>query len=636
MPEESATIESTPPQRPRHRRIALLVVVILAAGALAYRWRTAGLDHPPPTATGDRLLATPNAARGFNVLVITIDTLRADRVGCYGYTPADTPNIDALAANGALFLDAMASVPITLASHATIFTGLYPPRHTVRNNGGFLLSPEQVTLAERLSDAGYDTAAFISAYVLMARYGLDQGFDVYDDDLLSGSGVGGNNDVVDRPANEVNDSFLKWYGQRRQAEANPPFFAWIHYYDPHSPYEPPPPFDRRFVDEPYDGEIAFADAQLGRVIEALQDAAELDKTLIVLLSDHGESHGEHGEASHSHLIYDATMKVPLILSNPRLFPQPQIIGGSVAATADVVPTVLSLLGLPAEDDWDGVNLVAPPSVGRAVYIESLVPKLMNGWSPLYGMRAFGEKYIRAPREEYYDIASDRRELDNLFTARPEEAARLSALLDDYQAKWGIDETAPAPVDPEQIAKLEALGYVGDSDAVYTGADPKDMIHVWEKYHAAKGLMKSRRYEAAEDLLTAALQDSPDDPYGYRMLSQLYLKMKRMQDARECAERLVELLPNSTDARAVLASACLGVGDRACFDAQVAIGMELDPNEPELHLARGDGAAMAGKYHVAIMHFRRVMELDRAKYGDLARKKIARAKELAARADRGSP
>lgn len=604
--------------------------MLAIAVILAYRWLAPLTAYHPPAPNSDRLNVATGAARGQNLLVVTLDTLRADRLGCYGYGAAQTPHIDALAARGALFLEAAATAPLTLPSHATIFTGLYPPRHAVRNNGEYTLADEHVTLAERMKVAGYDTAAFIAAYVVVARYGLSQGFDTYDDDLLGGAGSGRSNEVVDRPANEVVDSFLKWYVARAPS-GNRPFFAWIHLYDPHFPYAPPSPFKENFAGREYDGEIAFTDQQLGRVVEALQSRGELDRTLILVVSDHGESLGEHGEATHSHLIYDCTMKVPLILSHPKLFPAAQIVGGPAVSTADIMPTVLSLLGLPPEQNLDGVNLAAgPPPADRAVYMETLAPKLMNGWSPLYGMRACGEKFIQAPTQEYYDLAADPGELTNLIQERKAEARRMSALLGDYQTKWGVEEAPPLHMDSEQLARLRALGYVGDSKATFTGADPKVMIRVWDKYNAAKGLMQRGDAEQALELVHQALDMSEDDPYGYRMLAQAYMKLNRGKDARRSAERLVELTPNSTDARAVLASACLAAGDRACFDRQIAIGLELDPREPTLHLAMGDGAAMEGRYEAAIRHFRRVIELDRAKYGDLATKKIARAEEMLAR------
>ncbi|HWL93881.1 MAG TPA: sulfatase-like hydrolase/transferase [Phycisphaerae bacterium] len=622
--------------RPRFGMILLSGLGLLVLGGIVYFTFGFGQRHTYPSATTDRLGLSPGGAKGFNLLVVTIDTLRADHLGCYGYQAAETPRIDALARSGALFLEASATVPLTLPSHSTIFTGLYPPRHGVRNNGEYVLDAKHVTLAERVKAAGYDTAGFISAYVLMARYGLDRGFNYYDDNLLAVSKKGLKNEVVDRPGNEVTDSFLKWYAPRQASKPASPFFAWLHYYDPHYPYEPPAPFDQRFKDRPYDGEIAFADHQLGRVLDMLTIAGELDRTLIVVVADHGESLGEHNEESHSHLIYDATMSVPMIFSNPKLFAQGQVVGAGAVSTADITPTVLSLLGLAVPGDLDGVDLAAAaPSFERTVYMESLAPKLMNGWSPLFAMRGHGEKYIRAPGEEYYDIAADPDELDNLFEEKVTESDRLSSNLTEYHKQWGADETPPHSLDAEQKSKLASLGYVDAGQTYNAGADPKDMMRVWTKYKAAKNHLVQGELDRAEGLLLQAIEESPDDPYGHRMLAQLYLKMKRMKDCRKHAERLVELVPDSTDARAVLATACLGAGDNPGFQKHLAIGLNLNPNDPELILVRGDAAAMAGAFDEAIRHFRRVKELDRAKYGDLADTKIVEARARLNRSG-GSP
>jgi arylsulfatase A-like enzyme len=342
---------------PRTRALAWL-------GFLAF---LAGCSADPPR------LAEPGGAAGMNVLVVTVDTLRADRLGCYGHAGARTPTIDGLAGNWLRFERATTVSPITLPSHASIFTGLEVPNHGVRHNGTFRLSPDHTTLAERFSAAGYDTAAFVSAYVLERRFGLSQGFDKYDDRFDAHDPGPGS--YPERPADRVTDRVIERLDSRGRA-SDRPFFAWIHYFDPHGPYEPPAPFDESFAEAPYDGEVAFVDRELGRLLRALDTHEE---TLVVFTSDHGEGLGDHGEVTHADLIYDSTMRVPLIISNPRLFPGGEVVHDRLAATIDVVPTVVALVGLPgatgASSPLDGVDLAAAPDDDRAVYLETLAPLL---------------------------------------------------------------------------------------------------------------------------------------------------------------------------------------------------------------------------------------------------------------------
>ncbi|MCH7873488.1 MAG: sulfatase, partial [Planctomycetes bacterium] len=327
------------------------------------------------------------SAAGYNVLLVTLDTTRADRLGCYGYDAAGTPTLDALAKQGIRFDDAVTVAPVTLPSHASILTGLAPHHHGVRNNGGFHLEPTHVTLAEVLSDRGYQTAAFIAAFVLDARYGLDQGFDVYNDDVALDSSntiEAFARPIYERSATRVTSDAVSWLGARDRTR---PFFCWVHYFDPHKPYHAPPPFDARFRNRPYDGEIAYMDAQIGRLVQALKREGAWDNTLIVVVADHGEGLGDHGEATHAKLIYDSVMRVPLIMACPGLFEQSYIVDDVVVSVTDIFPTVLDLLGMEIPVDVDGLSLLAARSKkDRTIYMENLATYLDNGWSPLYRLR----------------------------------------------------------------------------------------------------------------------------------------------------------------------------------------------------------------------------------------------------------
>ena len=328
------------------------------------------------------------------MVVVTLDTLRADRLGCYGFRGVETPNVDAVAAEGVVFEQATSTVPLTLPSHSSIFTGLIPPHHGVRDNGGFFLDASKTTLAERLKEGGFTTGAFVGAWVLDSRWGLDQGFDVYSDkfDLSKYKVV--NLGSVQKTGDEVMDLALAWLEGVKDRK----FFAWVHLYDPHTPYEPPEPFASRYPKTPYLGEIAYTDHVVGRLVAWLKSSGAWDRTILVLLADHGESLGEHGENTHTFFVYDATQHVPLVVRTPwgdRGRSRAQV------STVDLMPTVLDLVGLAPQPGIDGRSLArllldpAAESPGVA-YSETYFPRFHFGWQHLRSMRDGQWKYIEAP------------------------------------------------------------------------------------------------------------------------------------------------------------------------------------------------------------------------------------------------
>jgi arylsulfatase A-like enzyme len=404
-----------------------------------------------------------------SVLLVTLDTTRADRLGCYGADRATTPNLDALAKEGVRFDEAISPAPLTLPSHASLMTGLVPRRHGVRNNALFRLGDEPDVLAETLSRNGYRTAAFVSAAVLDRITGIDRGFEHYDDTVRVGSRQAFN--YEERAASQTTDAAL---GHIDELEG--PFFLWVHYFDPHLPYVPPPPFDERFPDRPYDGEIAFMDDQVGRLLKAVR--ARTESLLIVVAGDHGESLGEHGEDAHGVFVYQATQRVPLIVAGPGV-PRGKVVDQRVGLV-DVAPTVLDLLDLPPLPDTDGRSVVSvlhgKKVDPRGYELESFFPSYAYGWSPIRGLVREGYKYIDAPRGELYRLPTDPGETKNLIA---DETRRSSALAEELGALVE-DDTATVPaVDPEleeQKQRLEALGYVGGSSTAEDAAiDPKDGI-----------------------------------------------------------------------------------------------------------------------------------------------------------------
>ena len=434
------------------------VILMLAVGAAVGASSACGAATPPR-----------------NLVVITLDTMRADRLPPYGFAGVATPTLDRLAAEGVVFEETFAAVPLTLPSHASLFTGWYPQRLGVGDNAGAPLAPELTTLAEMLRAAGLTTAAFVASGVLAADRGLDQGFDLYEDPIRACPG----NPRPRRRADEVIDSATSWISRH---DTNP-FFIWVHLFDTHRPYDLPADYGRLYAD-PYLAAIAFEDAQLARLIDHLERHDRLDETLIVVTGDHGESLGDHGEVTHGIFLYQEALHVPFIMRAPQLAPRRV---PAVTRLVDVTPTVLSLFGLPAlagdGADLTGLLRGAVRDPGLEVYAESTYPQRF-GWSALRSLRADRYKVISAPRPELYDLDADPRELRNLFEERRSVGRAMLARLDDFRSKdpRGNDRPAAATAGPDvAIAeRLAALGYAAVNRSAPSHpsgglADPKDHI-----------------------------------------------------------------------------------------------------------------------------------------------------------------
>ena len=445
------------------------------------------------------------------MLLVTIDTLRADHVGCYGHKEASTPTIDALAGRGVRFETAVAHAPLTGPSHASILTGQIPLGHGFRNNSGFTLSPQVRTAAEDFRQTGYRTAAFVSGFPLDRRFGFDRGFDTYDDHLPKGNDRR-RTPYVERFADATTDAALRWLATPSPTGSASRWFLWVHYYDPHAPYEPPGDLAERYRQAPYDGEIAFVDRQLARLLHALEVANETARTVVIVTADHGESLGEHGEGTHGVFVYDATLRVPWVMAGPQI-PAGQV-SRTVARSIDVLPTLADYAGLPRLSDVDGRSL-RPAADGHEMadapsYAESLYPELELGWAPLYAWRVGGLKFIKAPRPELYDLASDASETTNRIDAQHARANELARTLDEAVSRVP-QPVAARSVDPETAARLRALGYVsGGGSTRPAGAaqrDPKDGIRLLP--HLNRGMSTARTEpDVAIQELTAVLKEDP--------------------------------------------------------------------------------------------------------------------------------
>jgi len=533
--------------------MAGIAIAVVFAIALLKAWRI-------PAASVD-LVSRDLDLTGANVLLITLDTTRADRIGSYGYAAAETPSLDALASKGVLFENAVTPTAFTLPSHSSIMTGLYPPFHGVRLNGGAALADVQVTLAERLAASGYRCGAVVGAFVVDQRWGLSQGFESYDDDFEMAPDQKLDLAGVQRPGDQVVDVGLGWLDQPDER----PFFAWLHFYDPHIPYDPPEPYRSRFdgggKNGLYDGEIAFTDAQVGRLLDWLDDRGLAENTVVVVVGDHGESLGDHGEKEHGYYIYDATVKVPLIVRVPGADLEGVRVPAQVR-TIDVLPTVLDLVGVEAPSPLHGESLVSlmfdPEEAGpKNAYLESMSVHLQYGWSALYSVRTSSYKFIDAPREELYDLSWDLLESENLLKKEPEVAqglrSTLAALREEIEV--GAPEIQEADLDQETLGMLAALGYVGGATAAPEGedlADPKDKIHLYESVGYAAHLMTGEGYEEAAGVLEIVLDADPEIPQAKLLLATAYQNTGRIEEAKVVLDDFLRDDPDNTAALITMA------------------------------------------------------------------------------------
>ena len=489
-----------------------------------------------------RLRPAPGA---LNVVVVTLDTTRADRLGCYGFRGVETPNIDALARDGIVFDHSTAAVPLTFPSHSSIFTGLVPPHHGVRDNGGFFLDQEQVTLAERLHDAGFATGAFVAAWVLESKWGLAQGFDEYSDDFDLSKYKVVSLGTVQKPGDEVMTNALAWLETVRERR----FFAWVHLYDPHTPYDAPEPFASRYASQPYLAEIAYTDQVVGRLTTWLREKGLLERTLVVLTGDHGESLGDHGEASHAYFIYDSTTHVPLVVRTPW-----GITGRRSLQTSgvDVMPTVLDLVGLPPQPGIDGHSLareILDPqaSADRIAYSETYFPRYHFGWQHLRAVRTRQYKYIDAPEPELYDLAQDPGETKNIYRGFSRRAEDLRLRMEDLVKNEGGAVPERRSLDPETLQRLAALGYVGnviDVDPNAVLPDPKQKLPLFAMMNTAKRLAQEEdRVEDAVAKMREVIRGDPKIMDAHLTLGNWLMRLRRPDEAIAAYREAVALKPD---------------------------------------------------------------------------------------------
>ncbi|MEO8274607.1 MAG: sulfatase-like hydrolase/transferase [Thermoanaerobaculia bacterium] len=556
----------------------------------------------------------------WNLLVVTLDTTRADALGCYGNAGIRTPHLDRLAREGIVFENAMTAVPITTPSHSTIFTGTYPLAHGVRDNGRFKLAPSSSTLAERLHERGFATGAAIGAFPLTKNWGLDQGFDFYDDHItVATEDEGGRRRVPfkmffdERPASRVNDAILPWLREHGQKQ----FFAWVHYWDAHQPHVPPPPFSDLYPHNLYYGEIAYVDQAVGVLFEELRRQGVDGRTIVLVVGDHGEGLGEHEEDTHSMLLYEATLHVPMILKFP---------GGPAGlriaervGTVDIVPTLLDLLGLPADGEAQGRSLVtavtnpeAVPGDRRAYYSETLSPRLSYGWGEQRALFLEQWKLLFGPRIELYDLRKDPSEIHNL--APSAEASRLEAALQTFVDRHARASAASAvsEVDAETRSRLAALGYLslaGEAPSVEErlrrdGDAPQDHISQVSIWSRCKSSLEKGDFLAARELAVLLIQRDPHNPFYLALMVSAELGLGRVREAATIAESGPISQPNADNYQRVATELFAG-GDR---ERGIALARRVAKEAPsaailylvaEMSGAQGDAAGHEKELRAAL-------------------------------------
>lgn len=594
----------------------LIVPGLFALAALMF----SGCGPDQPASLGK--LLKPGQAKDYNILLVTLDTVRQDRLGCYGDPQALTPVIDSVAAEGVQYYDAVASVPLTLPSHATILTGQDPKRHGVRDNGLYALGSESSTLTEDLRDNGYATSAFIAAFVMDQRFGLNRGFDVYDFQVGATGYRPQMADFNERPANEVTDSALTWMKKHHAEKPEQPFFSWVHYFDAHLPYTSPLQNQAIFKNRGYDAEISFVDGQLGRIIEWLDQSGVRDNTVIILCADHGESLGEHKEPTHGMFIYNSTMKVPLIVNCPSLIFGHLAVKSRLVGLVDLRDTISEMVGIKPTAPTDGQSLLQPIAADRKIYMETESPFNMAGCSPLYGLQSHGEKFIQAPESEFYDLVDDPEELHNLLEIRAAEARLLATSLDSLRGEKTDVQAGTRQISSEEADRLRSLGYVhtanrsDDQDL----PDPKNMIEIFNAGSEAEKLYSQQKYQEALVLADRVTARCESCVAAVRVAAFSRIRLGQNDEAVAILDEAVQRTGDLFLVRS-LAQAQIIVEDFEGALKTLELFQVLDPQDGRVYILRGDIYDKKGLTEQAVAQYQAALELDEHRSGIRARQRL---------------
>lgn len=546
-----------------------------------------------------------------NVLLITLDTTRADRLGCYGYARAETPNLDSLAAGGVKFANTYTSVPLTFPSHCSIFTGTYPLHHRVRNNGFYYLGNENVTLAEVLKKNRYRTAAFVSSFTVDSRFGLDQGFGYYDDTFRQEEIL--KSFRSERTAEEVFRSFSGWLDKH----SGDKFFTWIHFYDPHLPYNPPSPFKEKYPGRPYDGEIAYVDHYIGETINKLKDQDVFDRTLVVVAGDHGEALGERREIDHGLFVYNNTLEVPFILHCPQRLPDGVVVEARVNLV-DVMPTILDILQISAGRDVQGKSCLdairGKKKKFPASYFETYFPLENFGWSPLSGLIDGEWKFIQAPKAELYNLKKDPGESHNVFQEEAKISRHMMKSLEQFKRDHStIQAGQKRRLTDEEERRLRSLGYIGaeqaGEDSTKPLPDPKDKIEDYVLYFQGNLNETRGEFQRASELYKELLRRNSEVANNYVHLGYLYAKMGRLDNAIKVLEQGRERLPESYVILSKLLAfyASAGLYNKALTTSKAMLG--IDSRHFDALFLSGSVHAKMGNWEQALGFYEKAMAVE---------------------------
>lgn len=595
-----SAVTRTSAQHPVSAQVALLLVGAAAGFILA------SCTRGPALPAGDGRL---------NVLVITLDTIRADRLGAYGNQRIETPFVDGLAARGVLFEMCAAPAPLTLPSHTSIFTGTYPVYHGVRDNGDFVVPAGLTTMAELFREKGYRTGAFVGAFVLSARWGLNRGFDTYTEPTGASAAEILSMGDVRRRGGAVVDDALAWLHQ----PSSSPFFAWIHLYDPHLPYDPVSPFHERYPDEPYLAEVAYSDAQLTRVGAYLESAGLTGRTMVIFAGDHGEGLGDHDEIDHGLFVYQTTVQVPLVVTHPALrsggIRRPEVV-----SLVDILPTVADATGIRRPAEVQGESLW--PLLGgagtfreRPVYTETYYPRLHFGWSTLTSLLERHLQFINSSEPELYDLARDPGQKENLLEAKPERLAEMKRRLDELEASLGRNaKTANRAPDAETIAKLRSLGYLAGAGGLdwrrgESLPSPRRKLPIYNLLIQAQDAVAIRDETLAEQRILEVIGKDPGVIDAWTMLGTLYHRQGRAGNAVAALEEALRRRPDDPLVSAALATALLSAGRADEAQRTLEAAQRIQPEDPRIYYLLGMVAEQEGRDEDAPALYRKTLALN---------------------------
>jgi len=584
------------PRKPFGPWIAVLAIAVLVSCA------------------GEESLSTGD--RSLNVLIITLDTIRADRLGAYGHPDIRTEFVDGLAERGVTFDRCIAPTPLTLPSHTSLFTGTYPVFHGVRDNGNYVVSSELTTMAELFADEGYRAGGFVGAFVLSSRWGLDQGFatytepsGAYDPALVSFA-------QVQRRADTVINDAITWL----RKEPEKPWFAWVHLYDPHLPYDPPSDFAREYPDDLYLGEVAYADAELGRLHNFLESSGLDSHTLIVFAGDHGEGLGDHGEFDHGLLLYQTTTQAPLIIAHPAMT-SAGVRRQEVVSLVDILPTIAAAVGLPLPDNVQGQSLW--PLIGgdgtfdeKPVYAETHYPKLHFGWSPLMALQDRKFQLIQSSEPELYDLDSDPRQERNIFGINTSVAENMTSELEDLilQLGQGAMEATSAP-DAATMAKLAALGYVAggvepeNGQSVDVLPNPRSMLWLYNLLIEASSSISAGDEAGGEKKLLEILENNDLLVDAWVALGRLYRRQGRMADSLNALREAHARRPLDPFLASKLANALISTRQLEEAEQLLMAALEKHPDDPYIVFSLARAMESSGRFAESEILFRKTLTLD---------------------------